>query len=192
MSFGVHVRGDEVEGNVVRLYMREKGRDPHGLRGRRPAYLQARGDGFEGACGMVVELKVSRLLGATGPEIKIRFVPDFELPLSDFVETVAGDKVRGQGAHHVVPKLIVLGRGDNGLVEERLRLARVRGHLARHKAKLDKRPNVVRQQPVVNLVDVGEVIGGGVLCGFGSQAGVLDDAVRIVEPNLIHQDAVEA
>ena len=51
--------------------------------------------------------------------------------------------------------------------------------LARHKADLDKRPYAVFQQPIVNLVDVGEVVNRVAMLVF------------VIDPHFIVQDRVK-
>src|SRR5579875_2034282 len=64
-------------------------------------------------------------------------------------------------------------------------------HLRRRKAQLYKGSNTIGEKAVVNLVDVGKVVHRGIVCLLRRQARVLGYTVGIVQPNLVHEDAVE-
>ena len=161
---GVDVGGDEVDGDVVCLGVGEEGRDPCGLRGGRAADLEARRDGLERAGGVVVELEVGGLLGVAAPEVDVGLVPDFELPGGDFVDAVARDEVLRRRRWIIASQMrVVLRRRDVGLVPEGVQRVGVGGQLLGHEAQLDEGPDVVGEQAVVDLVDVGEVVDGGVV-----------------------------
>ena len=79
---GVDVSGDEVDRDIVLLTVLEEGGDPGGLRGGWASDGDPGAYFLDGADSVVVKLEVSWLRGFAGPEIKIRFVPDFEAPLA--------------------------------------------------------------------------------------------------------------
>ena len=85
---------------------------PGGLRGRRSAYAESGVDCLDRARRVVVELEVGGLLGIAAPEIDVGLVPDFEVPLRDFVDTVAFDEMLRELRDQVVPLRVVLGRSD--------------------------------------------------------------------------------
>src|SRR5579884_1865981 len=89
----VDVSRDEIYRDVRGGAVLEELRNPGGLRGRRSADSELRIHLFDGCRGSVVKLEVSRLLRIAGPEVNIRLVPYFEIPLGHFRDTVAVDKV---------------------------------------------------------------------------------------------------
>jgi hypothetical protein len=99
----VDVRGDEVERDVIGRGVGDHVADPGGLRGSGASDADARVDAFEGAGGVVVQLEVGLLGGAASPEIDVGLVPDFEVPLRDFIDAVALDEVLGEGDDEGVP-----------------------------------------------------------------------------------------
>ena len=189
---GVDVGGDEVDGDVVGVDVLEEGRDPCGLRGRGASDLETRGDGLEIARGVVIELKVGLLFWIATPEVEVGFVPDFELPGGDFVDAVACDEVGGESLDHGVPEDVVPGRGDVGMAEEGVEEGGIERHLFGHEAELDEGTDVLGEEAVVDFVDVEEVVGGGVVGGLRGEAGVLCLTGRVVEADLVVEDAVEA
>jgi len=69
----------------------------------------------------------------------------------------------------------------------------VRGHLLRHEAELDEGADVVGEQAVVNLIDVGKVVGGLAWLSFlRGLAWILRGGVGVVEADVVHEDAVKA
>ena len=50
---------------------------------------------------------------------------------------------------------------------------------------------MVREQAIVDLIDVGEVVDGGVVGSLRREAGILGLAIGIVEADLVLEDAVE-
>ncbi len=88
---GVHVRRDKIERNVVPGGVRDHRIHPGGLRGSRSADAQTRIRPFDGSGRVIVQLKISSLLRLAGPEVDIRLVPDFEIPLAHLGRAVAFD-----------------------------------------------------------------------------------------------------
>src|SRR5271170_171478 len=99
----VDVGGNEVDRDIVLLAVLEEGGDPGGLRGGWASDGDPGAYFFDGADGVVVELEVSWLRGFAGPEVEVRFVPDFEAPFGDLVDAVVVDKVLSEGSDHGVP-----------------------------------------------------------------------------------------
>ena len=92
----VNVGGDEVDGNMIFDAVADETVDPSGLRRRWPADAQPRAHGLQGARSGVVERVIGLLLRVTRPEIEVGLVPNFEIPLRDFVDAVAIDQVLGE------------------------------------------------------------------------------------------------
>ena len=124
---GVDVGAGEVDGNIMVAAILQKVANPGGLRGCRSSDSELRRDLLEGTGGVLVEVEIRALFGIADPEVDIRFVPDFKVPLRDFCDTVAGDEVGGKGGDHSVPLRVVLRRGDILLVPEGVKGPRVRG-----------------------------------------------------------------
>src|SRR6185369_15672230 len=141
-------------------------------------YSQFRVNGFERFRGVVVEFEVSGLFRFPGPEIDVRFVPDLEIPLRNFVNAVTLDEVSGEGANEGVPLGIVLGRRNDLLVPERMHVLTEREFL-RHETDFDKGADAAGEQTVVDLVDVGKVVDGGAL------------GVFVVDADFVVEDGVE-
>ena len=177
---GVAVAGDEVDGDVVVGGVLEEGVDPLGGGGGGAADAEARVDGLEVACGVVVELEVAALVRDASPEVDVGLVPDFEVPLRDLVDAVALDEVAGEGGDEAVPLLVGLGRGDIGLVPEGVEGVGVEGELFGHEADLDDGADAVGEEAVVDLIDVGEVVDGVAVLVF------------VVDADLVVEDGVEA
>src|SRR6266481_1529495 len=154
--------------------------DPDGLCGGGAADAEAGADALGGARGAIVELIVSGLLRIAGPEVDVRLVPDFKIPLRDFVFAVTRDEMTCEVFDELLPLVPVLGRRDILLVPESVKGAGIRGELLGHEAELDERADVVLEEAVVNLVDVGEVVNGMAIF------------VLVVEADFVVEDGVEA
>ncbi len=88
---------------------------PGGLRGRWSANAQPRIDSFYRAGRVVVELVVRLLFRIARPEIKVGLVPDFEIPLRDFVDAVAINEMLGEMGNQIAPFVPIFRRGNDGL-----------------------------------------------------------------------------
>ena len=152
---------------------------PSGLGGGGAADAQARADVFQGAGGGIVKLEVGWFFRSASPEIDVRLVPYFEIPLRNFVEAVAVHQMLCELADEFGPLFVALGRGDVGLVPEIL-ILRFGGQLFGHEAQFDEGPHTGLQQAVVDLVHVGEVVDrftGGVF---------------VIEADFVMENCVEA
>ena len=129
---------------------------------------------------MVIEIEVGLLARDAVPEIDVGFVPDFEVPLRDFVDAIAIDEVLGEVGHQVVPSLHALRRRNILLVPEGMKGIGIEGELLGHEADFDEGPHAVFEQAVVDLVDVGEVVDGIAMLVF------------VVDADFIVEDGVEA
>ena len=65
----------------------------------------------------------------------------------------------GKSRNELIPFFPILRRGDIRLIPKSVQDV-FRRQLARHETQLDKRPNSIGQQAVVDLVEVGEIIRG--------------------------------
>ena len=149
------------------------------------ADAQAWIDGFERAGGVLVELEVRTVARDASPEVDVGLVPDFEVPLRDFVDAVAIDEVVSEGGDEGVPALEGFGRGDVGLVPEGVQRVGIEGELLRHEGDLDDGADAFFEQAVVDLVDVSEVVDGVAMLVLGV------DAVFVVE-NAVSAEVREA
>src|SRR6185437_11816560 len=69
---------------------------------------------------------------------------------------------------------------------------RHRREFPRHEAQLDEGPHTLIEQAVIDLVHIGEVVDGSVIGRDRGLAGIARPAVRIVEPDIIVENAVKA
>ncbi len=86
---GVNVRRDVIEWDMLFGAVTDERVNPCGLRGCRAADPQLLIYFFHCERRMVVEIPISFLLRIARPKINIGFVPDFEIPLRDFIEAIA-------------------------------------------------------------------------------------------------------
>ncbi len=131
--------------------------NPGRLRRRRPTHPQTRISPLDGPGGVIVELKIGRLFRLSSPKVDIRLIPDFEIPLRDFVHAVAIDQMFREVINQRLPFRIILRRRRKGMIPERVRGQRC-SQRARHEAHLDEGPHAVVQQSIINLIDVGPVV----------------------------------
>ena len=81
--------GDKIGGDLVLCHMLNEAVYPSRLCRGRPSNTQARIYSFECFGRDVVKLIVGLLFRISCPKIEIRLIPDFEIPLGDFVDAVA-------------------------------------------------------------------------------------------------------
>jgi len=175
----IDMRGYEVERHMIFGGVRYHVADPCRLRRGRAAHAQAGAHGFEGTRRMVIEGKVGALRGLAAPEADVWLIPDFEVPLRNFIDAVARDQVPGKGCDERVPLCIAGGRRDVGVIPEGLENLLL-GQIVGHEADLYVRLDAVRQQRVVDVVHVGPVV---------ERVAVFIDAVDAV---FIVEDGVKA
>src|SRR5215471_16512468 len=130
---------------------------PCRLSGGRPANSQSLAYAFYGGGGFVIKLIVRFLFGFAGPEIDVGFVPDLEIPPRDFVYSVSIHDVFGELVDKFSPSIPVFWRSCVWPVPKRMELVCL-GELVRHEAQLNKRPDIVREQTIIDLIHVGEVV----------------------------------
>ena len=174
----VNVRGDEIDRHVLRCGVRDEAIDPCSLSCGWAADAQARADALQRLRGFIIELVVRRFVRLASPKIEIRLVPDFEVPVRDFVDAVARDEMLGELADQIVPLGIVFRRRDDGAIPEGL-VDVFGGELFGHEAQLDKRTHAIFQQAVVDLVDVREIVDG------------ISGSVLVVDAEFVEENAVE-
>src|ERR1039458_5043484 len=83
---------------------------PCSLPRRRTTDPQSRIDRLNRAHRVVIEFKVSPLLRISHPEIEVRFVPDFEIPLRNFTRPIPVHEMPRELSDHVFPLGVILGR----------------------------------------------------------------------------------
>ena len=181
----VGVGGVEVGGDVV---FGDEG-EPVGFPadgGGGAAYAALGADGADGFDGVLVEAEVVGLRAGEEAVVEVRLVPDFEVPVVDFVGAVAGLEVRDEGLDEGVPLGHVFGRGDVALPpEDGLGAA---GEGGGHEGELDEGADVAGEERVVEGVDVLEVVDGVAVGVFGVDAHVVvEDAVEadVVEADFV-------
>src|SRR5580704_5727007 len=133
---------------------------------------------FDRKRGVVVQFPVGRLFWLSRPKIKVRLIPDFKIPLCDFIDTVAVDQVLHERRDQAVPVIPIPGWRNIRFIPKCVQ--DVLGcQLVRHEADLHKWAHTVRQQTIVDLVYIREVIYRVSL------------TVLIVEANLVMKNGVE-
>jgi hypothetical protein len=150
------VRGDEIERAAAVDDEVEEVRDPPG-RGRRwPADEQALVHVLDRAGRGLVEAEVL-LLRARPEDLEVRLVPDLEAPPRDLVDAVAVDEVPGEAGVELRPAIPVVRRRDDPAVLED-RLVGLAGEVARHERDLDHGVEARLEQPVVDALELREVV----------------------------------
>src|ERR1051325_11399448 len=89
----VDMSGNKVERDSRLRAMLNETIHPGGLRGGRASHPQSRIDCFDGRCSQVVESIISLFFRTPAPEIDIRFIPEFEIPVFHFTAAVPGKQV---------------------------------------------------------------------------------------------------
>src|SRR6266403_3425665 len=85
----IYVGGNEINRDVLVNAMLDESIGPGGLRCGRTAHAETITHSLNGCDRVIVKLPVGRLFGLAHPEIDIRFVPDFEVPLRNLIHAVA-------------------------------------------------------------------------------------------------------
>ena len=135
-------------------------------------------DGADGFNGVFVEGEVVGLGAGEEAVVEVGLIPDFEVPVVDFVGSVAGLEVGDEGLDEGVPLGGVFGRGGVALPpEDGLRAG---GEGGGHEGEFDEGADVLGEERVVEGVDVLEVVDGGAVGVFG------------VDSHVVVEDAVEA
>ena len=89
----IDVSGNEIDGDLFAHGVGDKTIHPGGLGGGGTADAQPGIRLFERARGCIVKLVVGFFARIAGPETEVRLVPNLEIPLGDFVDPVAIDKM---------------------------------------------------------------------------------------------------
>src|SRR3954465_15377203 len=112
---------DEIEWNVVFRSLGDEFVDPSGLRGGGTADSQFCIYAFHCFGSFVVEHKVGGLFRFAVPEIDVRFIPNFEVPLLHLILSVTVNQVFYKGSDQSVPLGRVLGRRREWFIPEWMR-----------------------------------------------------------------------
>src|SRR5258706_15591137 len=137
--------------------MANQGVNPSRLRGGGSAHSQPWIYSLNRKCGVVIQFPISILFWLSRPEINVGLVPYFEIPLRNFIDAIAIYQMAGKCRDQIVPAVPVLGRRDIWPVPKWLKPIGGR-QLIGHKTDFNKRPDPVRQQTIVNLIYIGEVV----------------------------------
>ena len=144
----------EVDGNVVFATEVEELFDPAEASGSGSTDAEFRVDGLHRAGGGFVELEVVGLSSA--PEVvEVWFVPDFEIPLLDFLGTKALDLVLDELGDQLCPFGLRFWRGSVASVVEAGLFATRQG--LRHVSELDEWADSDFFQAINEAVDLGPV-----------------------------------
>src|SRR6185437_5478716 len=154
---GISMSGDEIDGDVIFGAEVEEFRDPRGSGSGWASYSEAWADGLQVARGVGVEVEVRFLAGNAAPEVDVGFVPDFEVPLGDFLDAVAVDEMLRESLHQLIPLLHALGGRDVLLVPEGVEVVGIEGKLFGHEADFDHGADAVLEKAIVDLIDNVEI-----------------------------------
>src|SRR6266478_603634 len=160
--------------------MRQEAVHPGSLRRGGAAHAEARAHALDGARGAVVKLVVGGFFRIASPEVNVGLIPHFEIPLRDFLDAVARDKMPRKVLNELLPFVPVFRRRNVLFVPEGMERIRIGSELFGHEAELDEWADVILEQAVVDLIDIGEVVDG------------LAFPVLIVQANLVMEDGMEA
>src|ERR1700740_1865038 len=92
--------------------------DPSRLRRGRATHAETGVHGFQRPSRHIVEMIVGLLLWIAGPEVEVRLVPDFEIPLRNFIDSVALDKMLCKMRNEVTPLLVACWRRNDRRIPE--------------------------------------------------------------------------
>src|SRR5260370_40620611 len=101
------------------------------------ANAQPRTNILEIECRVIVEFEVAFLSRDAAPKINIRFVPNFEVPLRNFIDAVSIDKMLREMSHQAIPLLHAFGWRHIWLVPEWMQRIWIKCKLLWHKANFD-------------------------------------------------------
>src|SRR5271155_3687348 len=118
------------------------------------ANTQPRADTLQIVCRVIIQFKVAFLSRNATPEINIWFVPNFEVPLRNLIDTISIDKMLREMSHQAIPPLHAFGRRHIWLVPEWMQRIWVKRKLLWHKANFNDRSHAVFQKPVVDLIHI--------------------------------------
>src|SRR5580692_5638187 len=129
---------NEINRDLIFVHVRQKLRNPGGLRCGRTTHLKLGRYRFDCARSVIVEIPIGGLLRYSSPEVQVGFVPYFEFPRADLVDSIASDEVSGKCTNHFVPELVIFRRRNNRVIEERMESAWIGGQLSRHEAQFNE------------------------------------------------------
>src|SRR5580704_14805179 len=136
--------------------MPDKAVDPSGLRGSRSPYAEARICVLQSGSGNIVKVIAGLLFRFSRPEIEIRFVPNFKIPLRHLLDAVSLYKVTGELENELVPLARITRWRNVRVIPEWVRAGSL-GHLFRHEAEFNKGTDSDLHQAVIDEVNASEV-----------------------------------
>src|SRR5579872_6306223 len=104
------MRRDEVHRDLVFGAMFDKGVYPCSLCAGWSSHTKPLVYALNCSRRVIVKLPVGCLLGLAAPKIQIRFVPNFEVPLCNFIDAITVDQMFRKRGDEVVPLVPILGR----------------------------------------------------------------------------------
>src|ERR1700741_4723732 len=114
----IDMRRDEVHRYMVFDTVAYEAIDPSRLRRGRATHPETGVHGLQRPSRHVVEMIVGLLFWIASPEVEVRLVPDFKIPLRDFIDSVALDKMLCKMRNEVIPLLVARWRrNDRGIPE---------------------------------------------------------------------------
>src|SRR5215472_15031278 len=176
----IAMRTHEVNRYMILCSIVEELRYPRRRCGCRSTNAQARRYRFQCTRRVRIQVEVGLHTGNTTPEVDIRLVPYFEVPLRNLINPKVVNEILCERTDQIIPSLHALRRRDILLVPEGMQVIRIERQLLRHEADLNNRPHTLRNQALVDLIDIGEVINRIAM------------VILVVHAKLIMQDRVES
>ena len=105
----VSMRGNKVHRHMMLRCVFQEVTDPCCSGGCGAADAQSGTDTLQIACCVIVQLEVAFLPWDAAPEINIWLVPDFEVPLRNFIDAVSIDEMLREMRHQAVPLFHAFG-----------------------------------------------------------------------------------
>src|SRR5580698_9049023 len=131
---------------------------PFSCGGGGSTYAETRAYRLQIARGVSVEVKIALFARDAVPEVDVGLIPDLEVPLRNFIDTVPIDQVLREVCYQGIPGFHALRRRNILLIPEGMQRIGIEGELFGHEADLDDGTHAVFEQAIVDLVDIGEVI----------------------------------
>src|SRR5271163_814701 len=140
---GISMRGDEINGHMIGRGVFQEIRHPRSGGSGGTAYTQTRVYSLQSTRSVSVEVEVGLLAGNATPEIDVRLVPDFEVPLRDFINAISVDEMLREMSHQRVPPLHTFGWRHILLVPEGVQRIGIKCQFLWHEADFDERTDAV-------------------------------------------------
>src|ERR1700730_953394 len=129
---------------------------------------------------MIVQIEIRHIFWIPHPEIKVRFIPYFEIPLCYLILAITLHQMPRKSLNQLLPFAPIFRRRYVLLVPERVLGIGIRRQLLWHKTQLDKRSHFIFKQSVINLVYIRKVVHR------------LSIFIFVVQSDLIVKNGVEA